>query len=284
MAEMRAGMQYALVDGERKEAFPGGTGSCPACAAAMVAKCGPRIIHHWAHRGRRNCDPWWENETEWHRKWKNRFPEDCREISHTAPDGEIHRADIKTPTGIYIEVQHSSMTDAERESREAFYQNLVWVIDGTPFRKNFDIYHMLPDPASELAQDLVWAKAVRHMAGANCGILFRVSANQEHYPGVTKATLRGGLIESLEGIRPEVEASYRGHHQYDWVRPRQTWLDAKCPVYIDFGDEWLARLEVYDETGLRCIRLVAKKKFVHDVMIETRGVDIATRFYPISSD
>jgi hypothetical protein len=282
MAEIGAGMQYALVDGERNEAFPGGTGSCPTCAAAMVAKCGPRIIHHWAHRGRRNCDPWWENETEWHREWKNRFPEDCREISHTAPDGEIHRADIKTPTGIYIEVQHSSMTDAERESREAFYQNLVWVIDGTPFRKNFDIYHMLPDPASELAPDLVWAKAARHTAGANCGMFFRVSANQEHYPGVTKATLRGGLIESLERIRPEVEASYRGHHQYDWVRPRKTWLDAKCPVYIDFGDEWLARLEVYDETELRCIRLVAKQKFVHDVMTETRGLNIATRFYPIS--
>jgi hypothetical protein len=58
------------------------------------------------------------------------------------------------------------MTDAERESREVFYQNLVWVIDGTPFRKNFDIRHMLPDPASELPQDLVWAKAARHMAGA----------------------------------------------------------------------------------------------------------------------
>jgi competence protein CoiA len=80
MAEMGAGMQIALVDGERKEAFPGGTGSCPTCAAAMVAKCGPRIIHYWAHRGRRSCDPWWEKETEWHREWKNRFPEDCREI------------------------------------------------------------------------------------------------------------------------------------------------------------------------------------------------------------
>lgn len=84
------------------------------------------------------------------------------------------------------------MTDAERESREAFYQNLVWVIDGTPFRKNFDIYHMLPDPASELAQDPVWAKAARHADGANCGIFFRVSVNQEHYQGVTKARLRGG--------------------------------------------------------------------------------------------
>jgi competence protein CoiA len=89
----------------------------------------------------RNCDPWWENETEWHRTWKNLFPESCREISHIASDCEVHRADIKTPTGIVIEVQHSAMTDAERQSREAYYGNLVWVIDGRGFRDNFDIYH-----------------------------------------------------------------------------------------------------------------------------------------------
>jgi hypothetical protein len=63
-------------------------------------------------------------------RMENRFPEECREISHIAPDGEIHRADIKTPSGIVIEVQHSAMTDAERLSREAFYENLVWVVDG----------------------------------------------------------------------------------------------------------------------------------------------------------
>jgi competence protein CoiA len=74
----------------------------------------------WAHAGWRNCDPWWENETPRHREWKSLFPDHCREITHTAHDGEIHRADIKTPTGIYIEVQHSSMTDAERLSRESF--------------------------------------------------------------------------------------------------------------------------------------------------------------------
>lgn len=269
-------MQYALVDGERKEAIAGVAGECPTCGAAMVAKCGTRVVHHWAHRGRRNCDPWWENETEWHRAWKNRFPEACREISHIAPDGEIHRADIRTPTGIYIEVQHSSMTDAERKSREAFYQNLVWVIDGAPFWKNFDIYHMLPHPASELAQDLVWEKAQRHMEGANAGIFYRVSTNREHSPGVTKATLRGGFIEGLHRIQGEVEAAYCGHHQYDWVRPRQTWLDAKCPVYIDFGREWLARLEVYDETQLRCIRLIGKQTFVNDVMTKTRAVEVAS--------
>lgn len=276
-------MQYALIEGERREAIPGATGTCPACGAAMVAKCGPRIIHHWAHRGRRNCDPWWENETEWHREWKNRFPEECREVSHTAPDGEIHRADIKTLTGIYIEIQHSSMTDAERESREAFYQNLVWVIDGKPFRKNFDIYHMLPDPTSELAQDLVWEKAQRHMDGANSGIFFSVSENRKHDSGMTKATLRGGFIEGMHRIKAEVEAAYRGHHQYDWVRPRAMWLDARCPVYIDFGDDWLVRLEVYDETGLKCVRLVSKRKFIHDVITEAKAVNIGARYYPLYS-
>lgn len=145
----------------------------------MIAKCGQRIMHHWAHAGRRNCDPWWENETAWHREWKNFFPEDCREISHTASDGEIHRADIKTPTGIIIEVQHSSMTDAERLSRESFYGNLVWVIDGRGFRKNFDIFHMLPDPTSQVAQDLVWFRASRKLRGAAHGIFWRLSENPE---------------------------------------------------------------------------------------------------------
>lgn len=248
----------------------------------MVAKCGPRVMHHWAHRGHRNCDPWWENETEWHREWKNRFPESCREISHIAADGEIHRADIRTPTGVYIEVQHSAITDAERVSRESFYGNLVWVIDGKPFEKSFDIYHMLPDPASNLAQDIVWEKAQRHMKGANRGIFYRVSANQKYDPGVTKATLRGGFMEFMHQIETEVASNYRGHHQYDWVRPRKAWLGTGCPVYIDFGDERLVRLEIYDETGLKCIRLISKKKFVHDVMTESCAKKIATRFYPIS--
>lgn len=276
-------MQYALVDGARREAFPGGRGVCPVCGAAAIAKCGPRILHHWAHASRRNCDPWWENETEWHRAWKNLFPANCREVCHIAPDGEIHRADIKTPTGIVIEVQHSAMTDAERQSREAFYGNLVWVIDGRGFRNNFDIYHLLPDPASEIAQDIVWEKATRPMQGAARGLFFRLSEGRADYPelDISKATLRFGYIHSIHEIRTEVEQAYRGHHQYDWVRPRRTWLDAACPVYIDFGEDFLVKLEIYDESNLPCIRYVAKQKFLHDVMVETDARAIATRFYPI---
>ncbi len=78
-----------------------------------------------------------------------------------------------------------------------------------------------------------------------------------------------------------MEASYCGHHQYDWVRPRKAWLDAACPVYVDFGEEVLLALEIYDETNLHCVRCVSKRKFLHDVMTETSADKIASRFYPL---
>jgi competence protein CoiA len=273
----KSALQYAVVDNERCEAFGRGRGTCPLCSAVMIAKCGPRIMHHWAHTGSRNCDPWWENETSWHREWKNLFPEDCREISHTAPDGEIHRADIKTPTGIVIEVQHSSMTDAERFSRESFYRNLVWILDGGAFRKNFDIFHRLPDPTSKVAQDLVWFKATRQTQAAARGLFWRLSENPKR---LKTEMVR---VHDVREIEEQVEQAYRGHHQYDWVRPRRTWLDATCPVYIDFGDDFLLKLEIYNDSGLPCICFVSKRKFVHDAMIEESAQAIATRFYPVSS-
>jgi hypothetical protein len=85
----------------------------------MVAKCGPRVIHHWADASRRDRDPWWENETAWHREWKSLFPPECGEVYHNAPNGEVHRADIKTPTGVAIEIQHSAMTDKHVARSEA---------------------------------------------------------------------------------------------------------------------------------------------------------------------
>ena len=220
-------MQYALVNSERCEAFPGGRGECPICNSPTVAKCGPRVIHHWAHTSHKDCDPWWENETDWHRAWKNLFPEQCREISYTAPDGEIHRADVVTQTGIVIEFQHSAMTDLERLARETFYRNLIWIIDGRDFRHNFDIYHLLPDPASEVAQDLVWSKATRPMKGAAHGLFFRLSEAVLDDPEATKATVQHGWIHGIHEIETEVNKAYRGHHQYDWIRPRAAYL-ARC--------------------------------------------------------
>lgn len=294
-------MQLALVNNNRVEAFFGGRGLCPTCGSEMIAKCGPRILHHWAHYRPKGCDPWWENETPWHRDWKNLFPLECREVSHIAHDGEIHRADIKTPTGIVIEVQHSSMTDAEKTSREEFYGNLVWVVDGSGFRQNFSIYDGLPAPTSEIAKDLIWVKARCLMKSygelvtlSNCAYFYRLSEARRKDPNITKAEVRSGKVRSIRSgqvhsirlhsireIQEQVHQSYNGYHAYSWSRPRKTWLDAQCPVYIDFGGDCLVKLEIYDELGLTCIRYISKREFVHDAMVKTHASAIAPPSYPL---
>lgn len=202
----------------------------------------------------------------WHREWKSRFPASWAEIPHKASDGEIHRADIKTPQGLVVEVQHSAMSDAERNSREQFYKNMIWIIDGRGFSHNFDIYHKLPRPDSELAADIVWIKATRSMQGAARGIFFRLSDSDEDEPSITKKTLTSGLLHFIHEIERDILKEFQGHHQYDWVRPRKTWLDSNCPVYIDFGWECLVKLSSYDDYELPCVVLVPKEQFIHDVM------------------
>ncbi len=73
-------MRFALIDSKKIEATEGAKGFCPCCNSEMVPKCGDLKINHWAHKGKRICDPWWENETDWHRNWKNQFPSDWQEV------------------------------------------------------------------------------------------------------------------------------------------------------------------------------------------------------------
>lgn len=123
-------MKFALANGQRLEAKPDLSGECPSCGKPMVAKCGEVRVWHWAHKGTRCCDPWWESETAWHRAWKDEFPIEWQEIVHHAPDGERHIADVKTHDGWVLEFQHSSIKPDERSSREEFYEGLIWVVDG----------------------------------------------------------------------------------------------------------------------------------------------------------
>jgi competence protein CoiA len=98
------------------------------CGSPVIAKCGEIRMHHWAHRGM--CDPWWEGETEWHREWKRLFPKEWQEVVHFAENGEKHIADVKTDQGYIVEFQHSYIKSEEVKSREDFYKNMIWIVDG----------------------------------------------------------------------------------------------------------------------------------------------------------
>ncbi|WP_146002153.1 competence protein CoiA [Cupriavidus pauculus] len=124
-------MKFSIVNEERREAEPGLAGACPVCAGPMVAKCGEVNTWHWAHKARRACDPWWENEGEWHRAWKNEFPSNWQEVVQIDENGAKHIADVKTDSGWVIELQHSYLNPDERRSRNVFYKKLAWVVDGS---------------------------------------------------------------------------------------------------------------------------------------------------------
>jgi competence CoiA-like predicted nuclease len=64
-------MQFALVEGQRARADKNLVGTCLLCREPVIAKCGTMRVWHWAHRGKRTCDAWWEPKTEWHQRWQD---------------------------------------------------------------------------------------------------------------------------------------------------------------------------------------------------------------------
>jgi len=153
-------MKFALVNDLKTQATKGVRGTCLNCGSPMIANCGPIKIHHWAHKNIRNCDQWWENETAWHRQWKNKFPKDWQEISLLDDKtGEKYIADVRTEHDLVLEFQHSFIKSEERISRENFYKNMVWVVDGCRSDLDKSYFQMGlsgPIQKSPLAYQITW--------------------------------------------------------------------------------------------------------------------------------
>jgi competence protein CoiA len=160
-------MKFALINGQRQEAQPSLSGLCPACDQATIAKCGEVKIWHWAHKGRRTCDPWWENETEWHRAWKGQFPDSWQEVVHPAENGIKHIADVRTERGWVIEFQHSYIKPEERRSRDTFYPKLIWVVDGTRRKRDGEQFTKALDEGTPVGTK----SPVRLVLSDKCGLL-----------------------------------------------------------------------------------------------------------------
>jgi hypothetical protein len=256
-------VQVALVNGVRSTAQPKTTGICQHCGGELVAKCGRKTIWHWAHAPKRNCDPWWETETPWHRVWKSYFPADWRERVHNDPEtNEKHIADVKTDTGLVFEFQNSPMPLDELESREKFYGDMIWIVNGDKFKNNFHILDALPDPCAEFMQDIVFFPQSLEKP------TFCYWRKSEH------PEFKSGDMVQIHFVNEEgekitldlIEQHYVGHHMFDWIRPRSVWFDATKPVFFDFGqNDLLVRLAIYDtysDRPLSCVQYVSKRKVI----------------------
>lgn len=104
---------------------------CPLCKSKLIRKVGEVNQHHFAHEKGSDCDSWYKEMSEWHRKWQSIFPLENRE-NVIEIDNEKHIADVVLANTV-IEFQHSPISKREVEVRNSFYlkhsKKLVWVID-----------------------------------------------------------------------------------------------------------------------------------------------------------
>jgi len=150
------------------------------------------------------------------------------------------------------------MNPEELASRERFYGRMLWVVNAKGFLNRFQVMQKLPPPDSE------------HASGKNfflTGILDAADGienpeNRSWSDYQLSAECKGG--RSLVRVHTWTDASapFLGHHHFLWKNPRTVWFSAVAPVYLDFGQERLWRLMIYDARGMRCVQSVTKAAFL----------------------
>jgi hypothetical protein len=84
--------------------------------------------HYFSHHAGCACDWKRSGMTPWHANWQKICLVDHTE-KRIVKDDRLHIADILTPEGKVIELQHSYISDADIREREEFYGELSWLLD-----------------------------------------------------------------------------------------------------------------------------------------------------------
>lgn len=270
-------MQYALLNGEKSEASPALKATCFCCNEKVIAKCGSIKVWHWSHFPKMHCDPWWENETEWHRKWKSFFPLDQQEVVHFNEEkGEKHIADVRTFEGTIIELQNSPISQEEFKSREGFYKKLIWIVNAANFKGEFyALPFRLPPPDSELAKELeIYSPPIlrRYHGGvvappqmcrkSQIRVMEHDGLTVTYYPGKLYASNEYLRTHKIKYIEEEIDEIYDGHNFFIWKNPREVWYTSTKKVYFDFGEPVLYELIRFNHKN-HCIKIIDKLALIN---------------------
>ncbi|WP_240615283.1 competence protein CoiA family protein [Pedobacter paludis] len=200
-------------------------------------------------------------ETPWHRNWKKAFPKNYREVCfYDKQFGETHRADVHTPCGTTLEFQNSPITLAELESREAFYPNLIWILNGKKF-KGFRILKNLPDVDHPRLMDYEFC-------------------HSDHLSMVRKSEVAMGMIKPkiLNFYHPEIKGIPFTSHYYSfcWKQPHSVWFSAKSPIIVDLGGHFLYQLKKREQLSgdYAYLQMMTRKSFIDQYLILDRSCKI----------
>lgn len=188
-------------------------------------------------------------ETLWHSDWKKAFPIDYREKTFlNKNEGYYHRADIFTPCATAIEFQNSPISLAELRSREAFYPNLIWIVNGAKF-KGFKVLKHLPDV------DDPKLKAFEFCHKANLTMVRKVDV----LSGLEKPRVMTFHHPELRNI-----ALTSHYYSFRWSNPHRVWYEAKCPIIIDLGGYFLYQLKQRQQSNgdYAYLHMIPRKDFI----------------------
>jgi hypothetical protein len=256
-------MMLALVDGQRSYAQPKLDGRCEICDGAVIPKCGRINVWHWAHKTLQDCDTWSEPITAWHANWQEHFPADSCEI----PIGQ-HRADVRSPTGLVIEFQHSALSVDEIREREDHYGSMLWVFDAVEAfhtdrlnlrckrpecntRYGVSGYRWsLKDPRHPCCINDDDNTSIRCERPAKECPTRRWHQRRGMTPGPWQRSRGGGWHRQLRGgCDPDKSqccdtlAEPDPYRSFRWKQPRRSILHCRRPVFLDLGDGNLLELK-----------------------------------------
>jgi hypothetical protein len=193
-------------------------------------------------------------ETPWHKNWKKAFPKSYREVSQFDQElAEIHRADVQTPCGTTIEFQNSPITLKELRSREAFYPNLVWVLNGKKF-KGFRVLKRLPDVDDPKLSNYDFC-------------------HTDHLSMIRRTEVLAGFPKPkvLNFYHPEIKDVPLTTHYYSftWKHPHQVWFEANSQIIVDLGGHFLYQLKQRKQLSgnYPYLHMITRKSFIDQFVI-----------------
>jgi hypothetical protein len=191
----------------------------------------------------------YRKESTWHRNWKMAFPEQYREkVFVDQATGEMHRADIFTPCGVTLEFQHSPITAVEILSREAFYPNLVWILNGEKL-KGFRLLKHLPDVDDPKLAGYEFCHS-DHLA---------VVSKADTDTGKLKPRIISFFHPELRGIKMSSQ-----YYSFGWKNPHTAWFSARCRMVVDMGGHFLYEIKRRKQNNgdYAYLKMLSRKAFV----------------------
>jgi competence CoiA-like predicted nuclease len=209
-------VKFANINNNKTEATTSGeVAVCRLCGEKVRAYCGEKNIWHWRHANVKECDSWHESETEWHRSWKNLFNNCIQEhVMFDHKTGEKHIADVyNIEKKLVIELQHSPIKESEIESREIFYDKMIWLVDLIDFKNNIMLY-----------DDPLIKNFVKDVTG---------------YTENRSILLKGDDIELDNWLKLIYDKIEDGNEYLflNWKYEHKRWKVTTRPLFFDLGDD-----------------------------------------------